>query len=876
MKRILLLLVISVSASVILSAKDPISEKRTYHITRVTGEAPMIDGYLSDQAWSQAEWAGGFIQHMPYSGRKPSFSTRFKICHDENHIYVAIKSSDPHVDSIDRRLTRRDDLEGDHVMIGFDSYYDLRTAFVFAVNAGGSKADLMMSNDGMNEDETWDPVWWVKTSVAEDHWLAEMKIPFSQLRFDNSAQDTWGLEVARYIFRKDETSFWQHIPPDAPGIVHLFGNLKGMKGIKPRKQAEIIPYITAGIERYEAEPGNPFLDGTSTILNTGMDAKVGITNNMTLDLSINPDFGQVEADPSEVNLTAYESFFEEKRPLFIEGKNIYDFPLRWGNGGPQNLFYSRRIGQRPHHDPDLNEGTYADVPEQTTILAAAKISGKTKGGTSVGILESVTAEEFATIDYDGVRTKKTVEPLTNYFVGRVLQDLNDGNTIIGGIATSTYRDIRSDELSFLPASATTAGLDFQQFWGNKGYNIKISNFVSHVTGSTEAITRLQRSPAHIFQRPDAEYLHLDSSRTALSGFGGNFQLQKTSGNFNFMAAATWKSPGLEVNDLGYFRMGDEIMAVTWFGYSIYEPFSIFRNLNISADHFRAWDFGGYLAIAGIETDVSAVFKNFWSLYFGYDYNGQVRLNSMLRGGPAILLPGGNNVRAHISTDDRKKLVAEAGVFYNKGRMDYEEDINIELELEYRPINALNLSLEPEFTSSFSELQYVDQVDQQGYSRYILSAIDQKIFSMSLRANLTITPELTIQYWGQPFLASGDYHDYKYITNGTAGSFEDRFHTYTVDEITYNEHEDSYQIREDATGNVSYNINNPDFRVQEFLSNMVLRWEYRPGSFIYLVWSQSRDEFDPEPGFNFSDHLPRIWAIHPRNVFMLKVSYRLGR
>ena len=878
MKRLLVLMALSGLFFSAFPYQDSTLNKKVYQLTKISNSSPIIDGSLDDRAWEQSEWAGDFVQHMPYSGKSPTFQTRFKICHDEDFIYVAIEAFDPATDSIVKRMTRRDDLDGDWVFIDFDSYHDLRTAFAFGITAGGVKGDFLISNDGQNNDETWDPVWWAKTSIGEKSWIAELKIPFSQLRFDNSDDGIWGIEVGRYLFRKDEMSFWQHIPSDAPGIIHLFGELHGMKDVKPRKQAEIIPYATAGVKKYEADPENPFLPGQGSILNSGVDAKIGITNNLTLDLSLNPDFGQVEADPSEVNLTAYESFFEEKRPLFIEGKSIYNFPLRFGDGGggAENLFYSRRIGRPPHYDPELRDGEYSDQPEQTNIIAAAKISGKTKQGTSIGVLESVTAQEFATIEYQGEQNRIPVEPLTNYFVARVSQDLRQGNTILGGIVTSTYRDIQSSHLSYLPVSATTGGIDFQQFWGNKSYNVKFVNYVSHITGSEEAITELQESPAHLFQRPDADYVSLDSNRTSLSGFGGNLQVWKTSGNFNFLAALVWKSPGLELNDMGYFRMGDEIMDVLWVGYNFYEPFSIFRRLHFNFDQYRAWDFGGNLAVGGIEGGTMMVFKNFWSAHVGFNLNGDTRLNSYLRGGPSIMLPGKFNLYSTVSSDDRKKLAVEPSFRMEKGFIAEDElTTAYSLEFEYRPINALNISVEPEFMKMHANLQYVTQLEQDGQNRYVFSSLDQNVLSVSLRANLTLSPELTIQYWGQPFVATGNYHDYKHITNGLADNFYDRYHEYGSSEIQYNEQDNMYTILEEGSG-LSYSLENPDFNVKEFLSNMVIRWEYRPGSFIYAVWSQSRNSFDCESDFSFREDVPAIWNIKPCNVFLLKVSYRLGR
>ena len=416
------------------------------------------------------------------------------------------------------------------------------------------------------------PNWWVKTSINEEGWIAEMKIPFSQLRFEKNSGDTWGLEVARTVYRKNETSFWQHIPKDAPGLVHLFGELSGLENIKPRKNLDITPYGVAKAETFKAEAGNPFLDkGRRSGLNGGIDAKIGITNNMTMDLSINPDFGQVEADPSEVNLTAYETFFEEKRPFFVEGNNITDFNIGLGDGenGNDNLFYSRRIGRRPHGDPDLNDGWYADVPAFTTILGAAKLTGKTKDGLSLGFVEAVTAEEMAEIDTVGGRTLETVEPLTNYFVGRVQKDFKEGKTILGGVFTSTNRDIDANLGSFMHKAAYSGGVDFTQYFKDKKWMFNLNSAFSQVTGSKEAILRTQKSSARYFQRPDNDYANFDPNRTSLFGSGGRMQVMKLNGHLNLLGCVVWKTPGFETNDLGYMQQADEMLSVLWAGYNLW-------------------------------------------------------------------------------------------------------------------------------------------------------------------------------------------------------------------------------------------------------------------------------------------------------------------
>ncbi|HZY25378.1 MAG TPA: DUF5916 domain-containing protein, partial [Bacteroidales bacterium] len=390
MKRVLILS--NVFLMFFLTGFAQTSEKKQYTATRIN-VAPVINGNLDDESWLSGTWEGNFTQNQPYSGRPESQRTEFKILFDENNLYVAIKAYDSSPDSIVNRLTRRDEQDGDLVGIIIDSFHDLRTGFLFGVSSTGVKYDHMMTNDGQNEDPTWDPNWTVKTSINKEGWVAEMKIPFSQVRFEKNSGDVWGFDVGRVLYRKNETTYWQHIPKDASGLIHLFAELKGLEEIKPRKIFDVTPYAVARTETFQSVPENPFRSkGKLSSLNGGIDAKIGVTNNLTMDLTLNPDFGQVEADPSEVNLSAFETFFTEKRPFFIEGNNITNFNIGIGDGevGNDNLFYSRRIGRRPQGYPGLKDGWYADVPVQSTILGATKLTGKTKNGLSVGFVEAVT------------------------------------------------------------------------------------------------------------------------------------------------------------------------------------------------------------------------------------------------------------------------------------------------------------------------------------------------------------------------------------------------------------------------------------------------------------------------------------------------------
>jgi hypothetical protein len=853
-------------------------EKKQYTATKIS-TPPSINGILDDEAWQAGTWTGGFTQNQPYNGKPETQKTEFKIVFDENNLYVAIKSYDSAPDSIVNRLTRRDEADGDLVGIIIDSFHDLRTGFLFGVSSSGVKYDQMFTNDGGNSDSSWDPNWWVKTSINKDGWVAEMKIPFSQVRFEKSSGDVWGIDVARILYRKNEQSFWQHIPRDAAGLVHLFGELKGLEQIKPRKIFDVTPYGVAKAESFQAVPENPFQSsGKLSKLNGGIDAKIGVTNNMTMDLTINPDFGQVEADPSVVNLSAYETFFSEKRPFFIEGNNITNFGLGIGDGGVgnDNLFYSRRIGRQPQGYPDMKDGWYADIPTRTNILGAAKLTGKTKDGFSIGIVEAMTAQEKAEIDTVGGRKYATVEPFTNYFVGRIQKDINNGNTLIGGIFTSTNRELDTDVKDLLHKAAYTGGIDFTQYFKNKNWMFNLNTAFSLVEGSKKAITNTQESSAHYFQRPDKSYALLDTNRTALSGMGGRMQIMKQNGHWNFMGAALWKSPGFETNDLGYMRTTDQILSVIWAGYNQFNPKGFYKSYNLNSDFFFINDFGGKFLGAGYEWNANINFKNFWSAWTGGNTSTSMLSTDMLRGGPMMRLPGSFNARAGFQTDNRKKLVFNVFVNGNKGFENSSNNVYSEIGITYKPTNYVAITITPGYNKSYSELQYVTQTSYNNTDRYIFGSIDQKTISTSFRVNFNLSPNLTFQYWGQPFIATGKYYDYKFITSPLAGSYHDRFWTYSPNEITFDG--DQYNVDENADGKTDYTIGKSDFNVKQFLSNLVVRWEYSPGSTIFLVWSQTRSYFTDSGQMDFFNNVGDLFNKNknvPHNVFLIKFSYRFG-
>jgi len=849
--------------------------RKVYHAGRISGTQPVIDGQLTDEAWQLGAWEGAFTQYEPRNGQEPSQPTYFKILIDDNNLFVAFKALDSSPDSIVARLTRRDQDDGDMISIGFDSFFDQRTAFVFGVTAGGVKIDMVISNDGQSEDNTWDPIWWVSTGIVQDGWIAEMRIPLSQLRF-KSGGDTWGLQVMRNVYRKRETSFWNHIPKEASGFVRNSGLLKGIEALKPRTVFDLTPYTVASYSSHPAVDGNPFKPGYSRFANAGLDAKIGVSHNFILDLTINPDFGQVEADPSEINLTAFETFFEEKRPFFIEGRNIANFPLGIGEGGigSDNLFYSRRIGRQPRGRISPGAGAFIYVPSFTSILGAAKLTGRTENGLSVALMHSIAAGEHAEIDLNGVRSFEKVEPLTNFFVGRMQQELNQGNTLLGGMVTSVNRvdhDLLSEQMH---SNAFSGGVDFTQFFADRTWMVNVNAALSHVTGSEAAILLTQRSSARYFQRPDADHLDLDPARTSLTGTGGRIQIARIGGgHWSYVAAMLWKSPEFEINDIGYMREADQILPAAFAGYNQWNPRGIYRSFNIGMAAYNLLNFDGKLLVTGGNINASMRFVNFWSAWGSLEVNPTITSTNLLRGGPAIKLPGGVSGGFGFVTDGRKRLVARVQTNLGRNAQGHAANFRVSSGLTYHPLDNLNFSFNPSYSSQFNNLQYIRQTTLNNHPRYLFGAIEQYVLNFSFRVNFTLRPGLTLQYWGQPFVASGKFTQFKHISNPMANSYNDRFHVFTPNQIQFINQ--SYQVDENIDGITDYWFGNPDFRVAEFLSNLVLKWEYSPGSTLYLVWSQDRSGFSQDGNIDFFQNVGDLFARKGTDIFLLKFTYRIG-
>ncbi|HEX2204955.1 MAG TPA: DUF5916 domain-containing protein [Longimicrobium sp.] len=869
--------------------------RRTLAATRYTGEAPKLDGVLDDDAWSQAPAATAFVQRRPDPGAPSAFATEARVLYDDGAVWVAMRMHDPHPDSIAAPVGRRDltGISSEWAHVFLDSYNDKRTAFRFSVNPAGVQKDVFHSNDG-DEDLGWDAVWESATRTDSRGWTVEMRIPLSQLRFSASGEgeaQVWGVQFSREVARRTEVADWDPIRPDRAGFISQFGELTGVRDLKPARRLEVLPYSVARVTRAPEpdEPG-PFWRANDAFGSVGADLKYGITSNLTLTATLNPDFGQVEADPSEVNLTAFESFFEERRPFFTEGSDIFRFnvsfpyTVRGGRFGSDQPFYSRRLGRTPQADaPDGAE--FVDGAANTTILGAAKVSGKTAGGWSVGVLDALTAEErIRWADGAGAEDEAVVEPMTNYLVARVLKDFRAGTSALGAIATATHRGVDGDDprLAFLPGASYLAGVDGRHRFGGGRYELRGAVLGSHVTGGEEAILGLQTRAGHYFQRPGANHLGVDEDATTLSGWLADVKVEKVGGGGD--RGGTWRgglygharSPGLEMNDLGFQRTTDWLLQGAWIGWNRFRPQGPFREWNANFNAWNGYSFGGERLTTGINLNGFFGFKNNWGAWWGTDNELEALRADVLRGGPAFTGPAYSSFNAGFHTDNRRVV---SGEMFGGGHREWETVgggwfwgayVNV------RPSGRLRLALGPNVSASRDPWSFVaNPVDSLGTRHYVFADIRQHTVSLTTRASYAFTPTLTAELYAQPFVATGAYDDYWEVSDPRAARFEDRFRRYG-DELSLVDGQWHVQV---APGGASeYDFSKPDFNFKELRSNLVVRWEYRPGSTMFVVWSQGRQNFDDPGSFRPGRDFRRLFdgaASPSTNVLLVKVNWWLS-
>jgi hypothetical protein len=839
------------------------------YAVRIQGDVPVIDGLLDDAAWGSAPVAGDFVQLEPDEGQPATERSEVRVLYGPDALYVAFQAWDSRPDSIAAQLTRRDQGSySDAVHVIVDSYFDRRTAFHFGVNPVGVKTDLYRFDD-TQDDRTWDAVWDVSTRIGEDGWTAEFRIPYSQLRFGNHDNQTWGINFAREIARKQETATWAPIRLDDAAIVSKFGELRGLRGLGSPTRLELRPFSLARLDRAPADDGNPFYEANAFGPSAGLDLKYGVTNDLTLDVTVNPDFGQVEADPARVNLTAFETYFPEQRPFFIEGAAIFNFGIGVGGGdqGEESLFYSRRIGRPPQGWVDT-QGGHSEQPERTTILGAWKLSGKTQSGWSIGLLHSVTAEETARIATGtGTRLEEPIEPLSNFGVARIQKDFRDGKSALGFIGTVTKRDGEVSEELGLRSSAYTGGFDLRhRFGANDRY--LVSGFVlgSHVRGSENAIAATQRGPSRYFQRPDATHTDYDPTRTSLTGWAAKLDVQKVGGGFwNWGMLTSAKSPGFEINDLGYQREADLLLHVLYTGYNHYQPSERLRRWNLGLSHWNGWSFGGERLARGVNLNGSMTLLNYWGGRAMVNLDFPAWSDGTLRGGP--LLRRGSRISGSVGffSDERKAVRIEGNHLWGRAPENGSSSSVTSMNLRWRPSGRASVSVGPFFAESVEDLQWVQRVRTEA-DHYVFGRIDQETFGITGRFDFTFTPDLSLQLYAQPFVSAGAYSDFKEVIEPRAKHYVDR-----IKEIEPDTLEGRHWADLDGNG-TDEGFRNPDFNVQQFRSTAVLRWEYLPGSLLYLVWSQGRNFSNGTGELAFGEDLRNLFDQAAENVFMVKLSY----
>ncbi|WP_167606042.1 DUF5916 domain-containing protein [Maribellus sediminis] len=829
------------------------SIKRIYYATR-TDIAPKIDGRLDDECWKTVgTWDGDFVQQQPHQAKPPSQETEIKILYDDKYLYFAVIAHDKEPEKMSPILGPRDDAySGDIAGVALDTYNDKQTAFEFNLTSAGQKVDLMHLGE-YGWDFNWNAVWDGKTSIGDSAWYAEMRIPFTQIRFANKEEHVWGMHIWRYIYRLSEESQWKLIPIDAPAMVYIFGELRGIEDIPYKRNFEIMPYGKAKYIPDSYDKSN---------FGFGVDGKIGVSSNFTLDYTFNPDFGQVEADPSELNLTSYEVFYDEKRPFFLEGKSILEY-----NSGSDMLYYSRRIGHAPSYVPWVDEeaGEELSVPDNTSIINALKLTGKNKNGLSVGVVNSVTAAEEAIIKSGNSEEKIAAEPFTNYSIGRIKQDFNEGSTTIGGIFTSTIRNIKDDNLNFLADNSLVGGLDVEHNWLNRKYYIAGKSFFSQVNGNEEAISALQRNSRHYYQREDADHLEYDPELTTLGGWGGDFSGGKRSGKFRIEGELEWRSPGVELNDVGYLRQADYIDQDLDIEYRVNKPKGILLSYSFDLRQRHHWSYGGENLGDDLRGHMRLKFSNYWTFDMVLNHAFNVVDTRKLRGGPSLRIDNETGHRYMLQTNSSKDLFFAFGADYERLSDKLTKNDEYVFQAYWRVSNRFLLSSQSVYTISKDNNQYLKSTIVNDKRNYLVGLLDRQTFYTTLRAEFFITPELSLQYYGSPYVSTGKYLDYRRVDNSKAGNPDERFEV-------LNKTTDGLLV--DGSGNVFHDFSSYDFdfNFQEFRSNFVARWEYKTGSTVYFVWTHNRTGYAEVYEPSLFDSIKGISKLSAQNAFMIKLSY----
>jgi hypothetical protein len=879
MQKIFLFFILAYSSLLFSQNNSNKTEKVTAYKTT---EEIVLDGILNETVW-QNKPVEGLTQREPEEGKPETQKPKIWIAYNNKNLYVAAKLYDTNPELIDRSLNRRDYLvESDWFFLILDTYNDDRNGYSFGVNAGGSIIDGTVFNDGW-DDYSWDGIWESKVNIDKEGWSVEIKIPFSQLRFNESDKMVWGINFGRNIKRNGENSFYKMIPKNESGFISHFPDLVGLDGIKPKQRIEALPYIVQKVSYLIHNDKDPFYKSNQYQTTFGADFKIGVGSNFNIDATINPDFGQVEVDPAVVNLSAFETFFQEKRPFFIEGQNLFYFGVggannNWSfNFGNPELFYSRRIGRAPQGTTSSYD--FIDRPKETRILGAAKLTGKIDDSWSLGAVSAATERTYTTLDNNGIRTEEEVEPFTHYGVLRSQKEFDNGTKSLGFMFTSVNRDLRTNTLkNSLNKQAYTFGIDGWTFLDTgKVYVLTGYTVGSYVNGTKQQITNLQKSPYRYFQRPDATYNILDTNKTSLTGTYSRITLNKQKGGFYVNASLGAVTPGFENNDLGFQWMADKISGHLVLGYRWFNPDSTFRRKLIYAAHSRNYDFEGNLTNNIYMFFGHFQFLNYYSIGIRSWYNTESISKSTTRGGPLVTTPAGLYIGGSVSSDSRKNLLFELSGSYGSDELGGGR-YSVSITTQWKPNTQLSLSIAPRYSNSLNKRQWIGKFEDVHATntfgnRYVFSDLQQKSISASIRMSWSFTPTLSLQLYMQPLFAVGKYSNFKELTKPRA--LNDKLYGENGSSISYSSEDDTYKVDPDGNGPAEqFTFGNRDFNFKSLRGTIVLRWEVLPGSIFYLVWSQDRANYLDPGELSFGRDFSNLLDSESNNIFLAKFSYWL--
>lgn len=836
-------------------------------------KAPEVDGDLSDEAWTNAEEITGFTQRDPDQGKPATQQTRLKVVYTDEAIYFgAVMEDDGKVTPL---LARRDsDLNnGDYIRISIDSQQDRLSGAAFVVNASNVQMDMILYND-IYDDISWDAVWESATKIGDKGWTAEVRVPYSQLRFPEKDVHTWGFNVSRWTARLRESSRLVHSPKNESVFVSRFADLTGITGVRPKRAFEVVPYAVARTD-LRSRADNPFLSPSEHRLDGGVDVKYGITSSLTLTGTVNPDFGQVEVDPAVLNLSQFETFFPEKRPFFTEGASVFRFGngpanSRWGfNMWFPTFFYSRRIGRTPQGSLDAD---WQDAPGETTILGAAKVTGKVGKGWTIGVLDAVTEREDAWFhngpDDAPEVGKDTVEPMTNYLVARATKEYGKSSRA-GFMFTSVNRSLSDSLEGSLRKSAYFGGVDGYTQFQDKAWLFEWLGGSTLVEGTPDAITGTQNNAARYYNRPDASHIELDPERTSLTGWMGRVMLAKQKGKWRPNIQVQAVSPGFEINDVGFLPRTDAISSHALLHYLNTDQTKYTREISTWVGKYQNWNFDGDMVANGVSSNLFVQFKNYWSAWGWGGVNADHLDDRITRGGPAMIYRGAHWFGGGFGSDSRKKFSFSVETERVGDGFDGTNEMYW-MSLTYRPTPALRLSLTPRYASLHENAQYVTTLADADYAptfgkRYVFATLNQKTLDIGIRTDWTISSRLSAQLFIQPFVASGDYLDFKYLTRARSDEFT------PLDAVQYNAEANSYR---GGAGASSLAFDNPNFNFRSVRGSAVVRYEFRPGSAMYVVWNENRADVAPVGDFKMGRDFSALPHAPSQDVFLVKFSYWL--